>query len=116
MDVASYDSPEIHIRGVGIHQARDITFATPDTHNPSAREDWRSVTGRTIDSPEDFAEAVKTYCASCVDNALSFYDSLNAAEDRSFLRQEVTRSQDELTETLTVPAQPLPKENTNVEE
>lgn len=116
VDVASYDSPEIHIRGVGVHQARDITFATPDTHNPSAREDWRAVTGRAIDSPEDFAEAVKTYYATCVDNALSFYDSLNAAEDRSFLRQEVTRSQDELTETLTVPAQPLPKENTAVEE
>ncbi len=105
VDVNGLDAIEINVRGIGINITRDIAFNMPDTHNADQRADWQRVTTRELSTGEAFTEAAKAYYARAVDNALAFYDSLNAAEDRSFLRQEVTRSQDELTETLTVPTQ-----------
>lgn len=108
VDLNGLDVPEIHVRAKGLQVTRELTFAVPDTHDANVKRDWEGVAKRALETSEDANEAVKAYWARAVDNAIAFYDSLNAAEDRSFLRQEVTRSQDELTETITAPAQPAP--------
>jgi hypothetical protein len=111
-DLNALDVPEIHVRAIGVSITREIGFAVPDVHNPTQRADWQRATNTPLRSPDDFAEAWKAYFTRAIDNALSFYDSLNASEDRSFLRQEVTRSEDELTDTATVS---VPKTNPNQE-
>lgn len=107
-DLNGLDAPEIHVRAIGVNVTRGLGYAVPDIHNAAQRDDWQSSVRTRLRSPEGFAEAWKAYYAHAVDNAISFYDAMNAAEDRSFLRQEVTRSPDELTETIIAPAKPAP--------
>ncbi|MFA5861319.1 MAG: hypothetical protein WDA16_06445 [Candidatus Thermoplasmatota archaeon] len=104
VDLNGLDAPEVHIRAVAVNQTRGFGFAVPDTHNAIQREAWAASTRTRIPAAGAFAEAWKAYYSRAVDNALAFYDAMNAAEDRSFLRQEVTRTPDELTETITAPA------------
>lgn len=108
VDLNGLDVPELHLRAKGLQVTRDLTFAVPDTHDPTERARWARTAGHELATSERANEAVKAYWSRAVDNAIAFYDALNAAEDRSFLRQEVTRSQNELTETITAPAQPTP--------
>lgn len=103
VDLNGLDAPELTIRAIGVNITRGIGTAVPDTHNPTQRADWADRLNIDLASADAFAEAWKTYYARAIDNAIAFYDALNAAEDRSFLRQEITRSQDELTETLVAP-------------
>lgn len=109
VDLNGLDAPEIHVRAIGVNVTRGLAYAVPDVHNDAQREAWSKTARRTIGGPEAFAEAWKAYYAAAVDNALAFYDAMNAMEDRSFLRQEVTRSRDEYTETLVAPAKPMEK-------
>lgn len=104
VDLNGLDTPEIHIRAIAINQTRGFGFAVPDTHNTPQREAWARSTRTKIIAPGPFGEAWKAYYTRAIDNALAFYDAMNAAEDRSFLRQEVTRTPDELTDTITAPA------------
>lgn len=106
VDLSSLDAPELHVRGIAIRFSRDLAFATPDVHDARQREDWQRITKNQLASSEAFDEETKAYYARAVDNAIAFYDSLNAAEDRSFLRQEVTRGESERTETISIPTQP----------
>lgn len=112
VDVSSLDVPTIHVRAIGVCIGRDLGFATPDVHDRAQLADWQHAVRVLLAAPDDFAEAVKDYYARSVDNAIAFFDAMSAAEDRSFLRQEVTRSPDELTETIVVPVPPpaQPKE------
>lgn len=113
-DLASLDVPEIHIRAIAVNHTRSLGFAVPDVHNARQRADWARACRAELPDAEAFAEAWKHFYARAVDNALAFYDAMNAAEDRSFLRQEVTRSQDERTDTILAPApQPAPTTEAN---
>ncbi|MFA5862760.1 MAG: hypothetical protein WDA16_13800 [Candidatus Thermoplasmatota archaeon] len=110
VDLNGLDAPEIHVRAIAINQTRGFGFAVPDTHNATQRAEWAHSSPAPLATPVESAEAWKAYYARAVDNALAFYDAMNAAEDRSFLRQEVTRTPDELTETILAPApQPAPE-------
>jgi hypothetical protein len=108
-DANNLDVEEINVRAIGVNMTRSFGYAVPDVHNSDQRLDWQNSTRLRLSTPDAFAEAWKAYYAHAVDNAIAFYDAMNAAEDRSFLRQEVTRSPDELTETLIAPATPTPK-------
>lgn len=108
-DLNGLDVSEIHVRAIGLSVTRGLGYAVPDVHNAAQRADWQSSVGTRIATPEAFSGAWKSYYAHAVDNAIAFYDAMNAAEDRSFLRQEVTRSQDEITDTLVAPAPSAPQ-------
>lgn len=110
VDVSGLDAPELVVRAISLNHTRNLGFAVPDVHNARQRADWTRVARRDLADAEAFAEEWKAYYSRAVDNALAFYDAMNAAEDRSFLRQEVTRSQDERTETMLAPA-PAPRPN-----
>lgn len=115
-DIDGFDASEILIRGVGVNHTRSFGFAVPDVKNAQQRDEWGRGSGREIKDAEAFAEEWKAFYARAVDNALAFYDAMNAAEDRSFLRQEVTRSQDERTDTILGPAPPpAPKQEANTD-
>lgn len=102
VDLNGLDAPEVTLRAIAVNITRGLGTAVPDTHNSVQRQDWEERLRIRLATPEAFAEAWKAYYARAVDNAIAFYDAMNASEDRSFLRQEITRSQDELTETTTV--------------
>lgn len=99
VDLGPLDVPELHVRGLSLRLARDLGFVEVDPHDPVTRSEWAIRLNDHYATAEDFAEAVKDYYSRAVDNLVAFYDSLNAVEDRSFLRQEVTRSEVEVTET-----------------
>lgn len=103
VDLDDLDASEVIVRGIALQQSRGISFALPDPNDPEQRAEWQAVTKRKLETNKELAEAAKEFFARAVDNAIAFYDSLNAAEDRSFIRQEVTRSEHERTETITVP-------------
>jgi len=109
VDVIGLESTEIQIRAVGVNVTRGLGYAVPDVSDADQQADWRESARRPLRTQSEFSAAWKTYYAHAVDNAIAFYDAMNASEDRSFLRQEVTRSADELTETLVAPAQPTPQ-------
>ncbi|MEA3200097.1 MAG: hypothetical protein QOE90_1525 [Thermoplasmata archaeon] len=100
----AYDGPELHVRALGVWHARDFSYAIPDAHDARERREWAKTTTAAVGSAQEFVEAVKRYYARAIDNAVAFFDALNAVEDRSYLRQEVTRGENEQTETLSVPA------------
>lgn len=108
VDLSALDEPEVYVRAIGLQVTRELTFAIPDVHDSVQRGDWQQVAHRPLLGSQDFIEEAKAFYSRAVDNALAVYDSFNAAEDRSFLRQEVTRSQDERTETISVPTQSTP--------
>lgn len=108
-DLNGLDVSEIHVRAIGVNVTRGLGYAVPDIHNAMQRADWQASVRKRLATPEAFSEAWKSYYAHAIDNAIAFYDAMNATEDRSFLRQEVTRSQDELTDTLVAPAAPAPQ-------
>lgn len=108
VDISGLDAPELVVRAIALNHTRSLGFAVPDVHDAIQRAEWTRVARRELPDAEAFAEAWKAYYARAVDNALAFFDAMNAAEDRSFLRQEVTRSQDERTETMLAPA-PAPQ-------
>lgn len=105
-DLNGLDVPEIHVRAIGVNITRSLGYVVPDVHNAVQRAHWQRSIRAPLSTPEAFSHAWKAYYAHAVDNAIAFYDAMNATEDRSFLRQEVTRSQDELTETLIAPTKP----------
>lgn len=109
VDVLGFESSEIQIRAVGVNVTRGLGYAVPDVSDADQLADWRESARRPLQTQSEFSAAWKAYYAHAVDNAIAFYDAMNATEDRSFLRQEVTRSADELTETLVAPAQPPPQ-------
>lgn len=103
-DLASaLDTREVHVKAISVSVVRDFCVAVPDPHDARERDAWAKATGRKARSAEEFVEAWKTYYQHVVDNGVSLIDASNAIEDRSYLRQEVTRSRDELTETIAVP-------------
>lgn len=102
----SLDVPELQLRGIGVHMARDLGYLVPDIHDADVRAAWTTSARDGSGSPEGMAEAVKAYYARATDNAGAFADALTAIEDRAFLRQEVTRSKREYTETETIAAPP----------
>lgn len=80
-DLNGLDAPEIHVRAIGVNVTRGLGYAVPDIHNNAQREDWQPSVRTRLRSPEAFAEAWKAYYAHAVDNAISFYDAMNAAEE-----------------------------------
>jgi hypothetical protein len=102
VDLGSLDVPEIQVRALSVQLVRELGFASPDVHDRTQRNEWARAQGEHYATPQEFAEAWKDYFSRAVDNAVAYYDSLNAIEDRSFLRQEVTRSPEEITETEVV--------------
>ena len=111
VDIVSLQSAELQVRAIGVNVTRGIGYAVPDVSDEEQRLDWQQATrGRPIRTAEEFSAAWKAYYAHAVDNAIAFYDAMNATEDRSFLRQEVTRSPDELTDTLIAPTKPTPQQ------
>lgn len=108
VDVNGVDVPDVQISAIGVNITRGFGYAVPNVMNPKRRAKWQASLHRDLPTPEAFSQAWKAYYAHAVDNAIAFYDAMNAAEDRSFLRQEVTRSPDELTETLIAPTKPTP--------
>lgn len=108
VDVIGLATPDLHVRAIGVNVTRGLGYAVPDVTDEDVRREWQRSVRRRLDSPETFSVAWKAFYAKAVDNAIAFYDALNASEDRSFLRQEVTRSPDELTETIIAPAKPAP--------
>jgi hypothetical protein len=103
VDLGPLDVPEIQVRGLSVRLVRELGFVEPDVHDISTRTDWAKAQKEHYAGATEFAEAVKDYYSRAVDNLVAFWDALNAVEDRSFLRQEVTRSETEVTETITVP-------------
>lgn len=103
---SAYDGRELSLRGLGVWHARDFAYLIPDAHDERERREWAKVLRIASLTPEDFVEAVKRFYARALDNAVAFHDAINAIEDRAYLRQEVTRGENERTETLSVPAQP----------
>lgn len=108
-DINGLDVSDIQVTACGVTVARGLGYAVPDVLNSKRRAIWQTGIRAALPTPEAFSLAWKAYYAHAVDNAIAFYDAMNATEDRSFLRQEVTRSPDELTETLVAPAQPTPQ-------
>lgn len=99
VDLGPLDVREVHVRGLSLRLSRELGFVEIDPHDRVARSEWARSMGDHYASAQDYAEAAKDYYSRAVDNLIAFYDSLNAVEDRSFLRQEVTRSVEEVTET-----------------
>lgn len=110
VDVVGLDADELQLRAVSVNVTRGLGYAVPDVSDDEQRRDWQSSTHLPIRNAEEFSAAWKAYYAHAIDNAIAFYDALNAVEDRSFLRQEVTRSREELTETIAT-ASPQPASN-----
>jgi hypothetical protein len=103
VDLGSLDVPELQVRAIAVQVTRELGFAVPDVHDRVQRREWALALADHYVTPQSFAEAWKDYYSRAVDNAIAYFDALNAVEDRSFLRQEVTRSAKEVTETEVIP-------------
>lgn len=106
-DIAtSHEGREVHVRAVSVRYHRGVYCAVPDVHDPRERAIWTVTVGRELGEPGDLAEAWKEYITTAIDNVVGLDESLLAAQDRHYLRQRVTYSDDEHPAETSVPQPP----------
>ena len=106
--VTSHEGREVHVRALSVRHHRGVFAAVPDVHDPRVRATWSMTVGRELQEPGDLAEAWKEYVTTAIDNVVGLDESLLAAQDRHYLRQRVTYSDDEHPSETVVPQAPPP--------